>query len=197
MVSLARSGKHVVRLKSGDPMIFGRTSEEIAACRTAGIPVEIVPGITSAQGAASSLGVPLTHRRRARRLQFVTGHGENGRLPDDINWNAIADPSATTAIYMPVRTLQEFCETAVRCGLDRHTPAAAISRATRSDERAIMSIVGDLPALLAAEPLPAPVIVLIGQALDEAEALSARETLEADGSADTAASSKQRTLAGF
>jgi uroporphyrin-III C-methyltransferase/precorrin-2 dehydrogenase/sirohydrochlorin ferrochelatase len=178
MVSLAKIGQHVVRLKSGDPMIFGRTSEEIAACRAAGVPVEIVPGITSAQGAASSLGVPLTHRRRARRLQFITGHGENGRLPDDINWSAIADPSATTAIYMPVKTLAEFCAAAVRHGLDRHTPAAAISRATRSDERAIMSTVGDLPARLVAEPLPAPVVVLIGQALDEAEAFSANDASE-------------------
>lgn len=196
MVSLAKSGQHVVRLKSGDPMIFGRTSEEIAACRAAGVPVEIVPGITSAQGAASSLGVPLTHRRRARRLQFVTGHGENGRLPDDINWSAIADPSATTAIYMPVKTLEDFCATAVRYGLDRHTPAAAISRATRSDERVITGTVGDLPARLAAEPLPAPVVVLIGQALDEAATFSASEPLDVDGSAHPAASSQQRTRAG-
>jgi uroporphyrin-III C-methyltransferase / precorrin-2 dehydrogenase / sirohydrochlorin ferrochelatase len=194
MISLARNGRQVVRLKSGDPMIFGRASEEIAACRAAGIPVEVVPGITSAQGAASSLGMSLTQRRRARRLQFVTGHGDNGRLPDDINWSAVADPSATTVIYMPVRTLEEFCATAVSHGLDRHTPAAAISHATRSDERVIKGTVGDLPARLAAEPLPAPVLVLIGHALDEADAFSASEPVAVDSSEPSPAA-RQRTRA--
>ncbi|MDQ2081711.1 siroheme synthase CysG [Xanthobacteraceae bacterium Astr-EGSB] len=194
MISLAKSGRQVVRLKSGDPMIFGRASEEIAACRAAGIPVEVVPGITSAQGAASSLGLSLTQRRRARRLQFVTGHGDNGRLPDDINWHAVADPSATTVIYMPVRTLEEFCTAAVRHGLDRHTPAAAISHATRSDECIVTGTVGDLPARLAANPLPAPVIVLIGRALEEAEAFSASEASAVDGSPYPALPFRDATL---
>ena len=172
MVSLARSGKQVVRLKSGDPMIFGRASEEIAACRAAGIPVEIIPGITSAQGAASSLGVPLTHRRRARRLQFVTGHGENGRLPDDIDWGSIADASSTTAVYMPTKTLGDFCRAAVAHGLDRDTAAVAVSRATRADEQIVVSTVGDLPGRLASEPLPSPVVVLIGRALGDSPAFA-------------------------
>src|SRR5262247_4046448 len=84
MVTLARAGKRVVRLKGGDPMIFGRATEEIAACRGAGIPVEVVPGISAAQGAASRLGVSLTHRERARRLQYITAHATNGCLPPDI-----------------------------------------------------------------------------------------------------------------
>ena len=86
MVSLARNGKRVVRLKGGDPMIFGRASEEIEACRNAGISVEIVPGVTAAQGAAARLGISLTHRESARRLQYVTGHGADGNLPDNIDW---------------------------------------------------------------------------------------------------------------
>src|SRR5215475_15499208 len=95
MVTFARAGKRVVRLKGGDPMIFGRAGEEIAACQAAGIPVEVVPGISAAQGAASRLAVSLTHRREARRLQYVTGHAEDGRLPTDFDWQSLADPTAT------------------------------------------------------------------------------------------------------
>ena len=92
MVSLAKQGKRVVRLKGGDPLIFGRAGEEIDACRAAGIAVEVVPGITAAQGAAARLGLPLTGRRQARRLQYVTGHAKDGGLPDDIDWQASPIP---------------------------------------------------------------------------------------------------------
>ena len=88
MISLAKAGRRVVRLKGGDPMIFGRADEEIAACRTAGIAVEVVPGITTAQGAASRLLVSLTRRGEARRVQYITGHGRDGKLPADIDWRA-------------------------------------------------------------------------------------------------------------
>ena len=136
MVTLAKAGKRVVRLKGGDPLIFGRATEEIAACRAAGIPVEVVPGISAAQGAASRLGISLTHRRRARRVQYVTGHGADGRLPGDIDWESLADPGATTVVYMPSKTLTAF-------GRDRHragprvaaTPAAAVFNATRPPTR--------------------------------------------------------------
>src|SRR5262252_7617597 len=86
MIRLAKAGKRVVRLKGGDPMIFGRAGEEIAACRAARIPVEVVPGITAAQGAAARLGISLTQRLSARRVQYITGHAANGHLPDDIDW---------------------------------------------------------------------------------------------------------------
>ncbi len=105
MVSLAKQGKRVIRLKGGDPLIFGRAAEEIDACRAANIAVDVVPGITAAQGAAAKLGIPLTDRDNSRRLQYVTGHARSGKLPDDIDWRALADPTTTTAIYMPVKTL--------------------------------------------------------------------------------------------
>ena len=111
MVMLARAGKRVVRLKGGDPMIFGRAGEEIAACRAAGIAVEVVPGITAAQGAASRLAVSLTQRGVARRLQYVTGHGENGHLPDNTDWRSLADPDASTVVYMPKKTIAELART--------------------------------------------------------------------------------------
>ena len=167
MVGLAKSGKRVVRLKGGDPMIFGRAGEEIAACRAAGVGIEVVPGITAAQGAASRLGVSLTHRREARRLQYVTGHAADGRLPADLNWRSLADPSATTIVYMPVKTLREFASAAVAEGLDPQTPAVAVARATRADETTIATSIAELPDRLASANLPGPVIVMIGRAFSE------------------------------
>ena len=108
MISLAKAGRRVVRLKGGDPMIFGRADEEIAACRAAGIAVEVVPGITTAQGAASRLLVSLTRRGEARRVQYITGHGRDGKLPADIDWLSLADPAVTTVVYMPTKTLPEL-----------------------------------------------------------------------------------------
>jgi uroporphyrin-III C-methyltransferase/precorrin-2 dehydrogenase/sirohydrochlorin ferrochelatase len=173
MISLARAGKRVVRLKGGDPMIFGRAGEEIAACRADGIPVEVVPGITAAQGAASRLAVSLTHRREARRLQYVTGHAEDGRLPADFDWRSLADPTATTVVYMPTKTIAEFAQKAIENGLDPATPAVAVARATRSDEAVIEAAIVDLPARIATAPLSGPLLVMIGRALAEYRAVSA------------------------
>ena len=167
MVSLAKAGRRVVRLKGGDPMIFGRADEEITACRAAGITVEVVPGITTAQGAASRLLVSLTRRGRARRVQYITGHGRDGKLPADIDWASIADPAVTTVVYMPVKTLPQLVARARQAGLDPSTPAVAIERATRSDERVIATTIADLPARLAAEPPSGPVVVMIGRAFAE------------------------------
>lgn len=166
MIALARSGKRVVRLKGGDPMIFGRAGEEIDACRRAGIAVDVVPGITAAQGAASALGISLSHRLRARRIQYVTGHAHNGALPDDLDWASIADPSATTAIYMPTRTFGQLAARALAHGLDRRTPVVAISRATRPDEHVIAGTLGDMAGRLAAEKPQGPLLVLMGRVLE-------------------------------
>jgi uroporphyrin-III C-methyltransferase/precorrin-2 dehydrogenase/sirohydrochlorin ferrochelatase len=165
MVGLAKQGKRVVRLKGGDPLIFGRAAEEIDACKAANISVDVVPGITAAQGAAAQLRLPLTDRHRARRLQYVTGHAKSGKLPDDLDWQALADPATTTAIYMPTKTLAALVAKAVAEGLDPQTPALAISRATRPDQTVIASPIGELPARLALAALPGPVLVMIGHAL--------------------------------
>jgi uroporphyrin-III C-methyltransferase/precorrin-2 dehydrogenase/sirohydrochlorin ferrochelatase len=163
IVGLARAGKRVVRLKGGDPMIFGRAAEEIDACRSAGIEVEVVPGITAAQGAASRLRVPLTQRNAARRVQYVTGHSGDGELPRDLDWKSMADPSATTVIYMPAQTIAELVGAAISKGLDPATPAVAISRATRADEARVAAPIAELPARLAATELPGPVLVMVGR----------------------------------
>jgi uroporphyrin-III C-methyltransferase/precorrin-2 dehydrogenase/sirohydrochlorin ferrochelatase len=165
MITLAKAGRRVVRLKGGDPMIFGRADEEIAACRAAGIAVEVVPGITTAQGAASRLMVSLTRRGEARRVQYLTGHGRDGKLPSDIDWASVADPAVTTVVYMPTKTLPELVANAVQAGLDPATPAVAVERATRADERVIAATIAELPARLAAEPPSGPLIVIIGRAL--------------------------------
>jgi uroporphyrin-III C-methyltransferase/precorrin-2 dehydrogenase/sirohydrochlorin ferrochelatase len=167
MVKLATSGKRVVRLKGGDPLIFGRAGEEIAACRAADIPVEIVPGISAAQGAASRLLVSLTHRVQARRVQYVTGHDRDGRLPADIDWASVADPSATTIVYMPKKTLHELSQRARAQGLDPSTPAIAVANATRPDETIVAGTIGDIAEKVAANAPEGPVLVMIGRVLAE------------------------------
>jgi len=163
MVSLAKAGRRVVRLKGGDPMIFGRADEEIAACRAAGIAVEVVPGVTAAQAAAGRLKVSLTRRDEARRVQYITGHGRDGELPSDIDWKSLADPAVTTVVYMPVKTLPPLVAKACAAGLDPATPAVAVAHATRAEEHTIAGRIADLPALVAAEAPSGPVVVMIGR----------------------------------
>jgi uroporphyrin-III C-methyltransferase/precorrin-2 dehydrogenase/sirohydrochlorin ferrochelatase len=172
MVGLARQGKRVVRLKGGDPLIFGRAAEEIAACEEANIAVDVVPGITAAQGAAAKLGLPLTDRKRARRVQYVTGHASEGALPGDLDWQSLADPTTTTAIYMPTRTLAALVTRATAEGLDPQTPALAIARATRPDQAVVTAPISELPLRVAEANLPGPVLVMLGHALGERAASS-------------------------
>ncbi len=165
MVKLAREGKHVVRLKGGDPLVFGRAGEEIETCRAAGVPVSVIPGVTSAQGAAAALLVSLTHRSCAKRGQFITGHDRDGALPPDLNWPAIADPTVTTAVYMPKRTLEIFLHKAIDHGLPPHTPAAAVHNATRTDQRVNAGTAATLAHLVARSSETGPALVMIGEVL--------------------------------
>ncbi|HEX8379080.1 MAG TPA: siroheme synthase CysG [Allosphingosinicella sp.] len=163
IVSLALAGENVVRLKGGDPLVFGRATEEIEACRAAGIEVAIVPGISAAQGAAASLGFSLTERREARRIQFVTGHGADGRLPADIDWGAIADPAATTIVYMPRATLGQFARSAIAAGLSPDTPAVAIASATLPAQAQVAGTIATIADLAASLPAGAPVTLIVGK----------------------------------
>ena len=156
----------MVRLKGGDPMIFGRAGEEIAACRAANIPVEVVPGISAAQGAASRLLVSLTHRAQARRVQYVTGHDRDGKLPADIDWRSLADPAATTIVYMPKKTLRAVERARDRagarsgdaCGRGRECDAAGRDDRCRRRSR-------DIAERIEAAALDGPVLVMIGRVL--------------------------------
>lgn len=182
MVKLAGQGRHVVRLKSGDPLVFGRATEEIEACEKAGLEVAIVPGVTSAQGAAAELKISLTERSHARRVQFLTGHGADGRLPADIDWGAIADPAATTVLYMPQKTLREFCNQAIAAGLDPDTPALAIRNATRPSSDHVSSSIMTLPDLLPMLQGGGPLLVMIGKVFRQT-AKAARPAASSAGSA--------------
>jgi uroporphyrin-III C-methyltransferase / precorrin-2 dehydrogenase / sirohydrochlorin ferrochelatase len=162
MVELALAGENVVRLKGGDPMIFGRATEELDTCRAAGIEVQVIPGISAAQGAAASLLISLTERSKARRVQFVTGHGADGRLPADIDWLSVADRAVTTVLYMPRNTLDEFVRKGLSKGLDPATPAIAIASVTLPDEMHAAGEVAGIGALASSLPAGAPVTVIIG-----------------------------------
>jgi len=167
MVVLALSGEHVVRLKGGDPLIFGRATEELDVCHAAGIDVSIIPGISAAQGAAASLGFSLTERGEARRIQFVTGHGADGKLPVDIDWRAIADPAATTIVYMPRATLGEFALLAVAAGLAPDTPAVAVAWATLPHQQHVVGVISNIAAFADTLPARAPVMVIVGRVARE------------------------------
>jgi uroporphyrin-III C-methyltransferase/precorrin-2 dehydrogenase/sirohydrochlorin ferrochelatase len=176
LISLAREGKKVVRLKGGDPSVFGRANEEIAAVREAGIPLEVVPGITAALGAAASLKISLTERERARRIQFITAHAHDGRLPEDIDWASVCDPRAATAVYMGLRTIEALSHRLLAQGIDPHTPAVLVERATCADERRIIGTISDLPAKAAQAAPTGPCLLLIGRAFDHA---AIAETIDA------------------
>lgn len=175
IVRLAQAGETVVRLKGGDPGIFGRATEEIDACRAAGVPVGIVPGITAAQAAAAALGVSLTERETARRVQYVTGHGADGELPSDLDWGALADPAATTVIYMPRKTLAAFARQATAAGLDPTTPAVAVASIARAGQQHVAAPLSALAAETARLPAGAPVTVIVGQVAREMAASPAVE----------------------
>jgi uroporphyrin-III C-methyltransferase len=164
MLRLARSGKPVLRLKGGDPYIFGRGGEEAQALAEAGVPFEVIPGISAAQGAAASAGMPLTHRDHARSVVFATGHlrGEGDARAVDLDWPMLARPRQTVVIYMGVGTLPIICEQLIRHGLPPATPAAVVERATRPDERTIDGTVESLPALALVHGVTAPALIMIG-----------------------------------
>ncbi|MEM7462195.1 MAG: siroheme synthase CysG [Pseudomonadota bacterium] len=135
MAKLARAGKQVVRLKSGDPMIFGRAGEEIAELNRHDIPVTVIPGITSALAMASALGVSLTHRDLAQSVRFVTGHSRKGNLPENLDWKAIADPKSTTIFYMGGRTANQIAERLINNGMQPHAPVAVAQSVSQPGQR--------------------------------------------------------------
>jgi uroporphyrin-III C-methyltransferase / precorrin-2 dehydrogenase / sirohydrochlorin ferrochelatase len=165
LLRLAREGKNIVRLKGGDPLIFGRANEEIGAMREAGFAVEIVPGVTAALAGAAALGASLTNRESARRVQFITAHSKDGALPEDFDWAALADPGATTAVYMGNRTLPEFSTRLLEHGANPETPAFLIERASLPDQRIIAGTLADLPGRIAGETIKGPALLLIGATL--------------------------------
>jgi uroporphyrin-III C-methyltransferase/precorrin-2 dehydrogenase/sirohydrochlorin ferrochelatase len=164
MVGLAGQGRHVVRLKCGDPMIFGRAGEEIAELEAAGIAVAVVPGITSALAMAASLGISLTHRDRAHSVRFVTGHARSGELAHDLDWRGLADPATTLVVYMGARTIATLAARLISEGLPDQTPLIAVAALTSPDERRVSMTVKDAAEHGLGINAELPVLIGIGQA---------------------------------
>ena len=165
LVALALDGLTVVRLKGGDPFLFGRGGEELAACRAAGVDCRVVPGITAALAASAAAGAPLTHRGSAQAVTFVTGHAAHG--DPDLDWAALARPNQTVVIYMGVSTAGRIAERLMAAGRAGATPALIVENASRADERRILTTVSDLA--LAAEGLTGPALLMVGEAMAMAE----------------------------
>ncbi len=162
LVDYALTGAHVVRLKSGDSGIFGRLEEELTAVRAAGIACEIIPGVTSASAAAAAAGIPLTRRQHAQRVQFITAADVTGNLPPGLNMAALADPNATTVIYMGKRTFPALAEALIAHGLPPDTPALLAESVSTPEQTLHRSTVAALAASLAEDRSTLPGLILVG-----------------------------------
>ncbi|MED5249814.1 MAG: siroheme synthase CysG [Pseudomonadota bacterium] len=160
LLSLAQEGKRVLRLKGGDPFIFGRGGEEIEDLVRHNIPFQVIPGITAAAGCASYAGIPLTHRDHAQSCLFVTGHLKDGSV--DLNWDALCQPGQTVVVYMGLTGLESICREMIRHGLENTTPAALIQQGTTLNQRVIAATLGSLPDAVAAAKVRAPTLLIVG-----------------------------------
>jgi uroporphyrin-III C-methyltransferase/precorrin-2 dehydrogenase/sirohydrochlorin ferrochelatase len=171
LLALARRGKRVLRLKGGDPFIFGRGGEECEFLAAHGVPFDVVPGVTSASGASCYAGIPLTHREHAQSVVFVTGHLRDGS--SGLDWEALARPRQTVVIYMGLTRLAEICRELVAHGASPSLPAAVIERATTERERVVTGTLADLPRLAARAGVKPPSLVIVGEVVRLRGALDA------------------------
>jgi len=176
LVAFAQEGLKVVRLKGGDPFIFGRGGEELEACREAGVPCVVVPGVTAAFAAAASAGAPLTHRGSAQAVTFVTAHAAHGEVPD-LDWAALARANQTVAVYMGLSTAGVIAERLIAAGRDPATPALIVENASRPDEQLRRTTLGRLSQ--AAAGLTGPALLILGEAMALARDLQSSRGLDA------------------
>ncbi|RMF04895.1 MAG: uroporphyrinogen-III C-methyltransferase [Alphaproteobacteria bacterium] len=177
LVTLARAGRTVVRLKGGDPLMFGRGGEEALVLHAAGIPFEIVPGVTAAQGSAAAAMVPLTHRGIASGVRYLTGHCR-ADADLDFDWDGLSDPDTTLVLYMGLANIATIAAALIAHGRAPSTPVLAISNATRKNERRLRASLGDIAQAIRGAELESPVLFIIGEVV----ALSALEEVAADAS---------------
>lgn len=161
LVRLAQAGKRVVRLKGGDPFVFGRGGEEAEHLAEHGIPFRVIPGITAAAGVGACAGIPLTHRDHSQALVLVTGHRKDESL--DLDWEALARPRQTVVVYMGLQTLPLLCEKLMSHGLPGSTPAAVIEKGTTPEQRVVTGTLARITALARGEGLKPPTLVVIGE----------------------------------
>jgi uroporphyrinogen III methyltransferase/synthase len=162
LVRLAQEGKRVVRLKGGDPFVFGRGSEEAQALASAGIPFEVVPGVTAGIAAPAYAGIPVTHRGVATSVTFVTGHEDPAKGAPTVDWDALARAGGTLVLYMGVRSLGRIARTLLEAGMPPETPAAAVQWGTRADQQTLVATLSTLDQRVEESGLEAPVIFVIG-----------------------------------
>jgi uroporphyrinogen III methyltransferase / synthase len=172
LVRLALEGKTVVRLKGGDPFVFGRGGEEAAALVAAGIPFEIVPGVTSALAAAAYAGIPLTHRLHSSAIVLLTGHEDPSKADTTVHWEDYAKLGATLCVYMGVKNLGTIAARLEAGGMHPTTPAAIIQSATTKDHRRILGTLGTIAGLAESENVEAPAMLIIGEVAALSEKLS-------------------------
>lgn len=161
LVDLARSGHRVVRLKGGDPFVFGRGGEEMACCQQHNVACHIVPGITAAMGCAAASGIPLTHRDMAQSVRFVTGHVAQGE--PDIEWEKLAMEGQTLVFYMGIANSGYISQQLIAHGLSRSTPVAIIERGTQPEQRVIVGKLAGLSTLVLTHRVETPALLIIGQ----------------------------------
>jgi len=178
MIDAARSGKRVVRLKGGDPFVFGRGGEELEALAKAEIEVQVTPGISSALGCAASSGLPLTHREQAQTLTFVTGHAKSGGIPD-LDWSALAKPNQTVVVFMGVGTSSAISENLIAAGRAPSTPVGVIENGTRKDEIREFGTLAELPSIIKRSGIVGPALLIIGEVAAIPQALGSKLALEA------------------
>ncbi len=162
LIEHASSGANVVRFKGGDPFVLGRGSEEWLACANAGIPVRVIPGVSSAIAGPELAGIPLTHRGLTQNFSVVSGHVGPEHPASTVNWDALAKSSGTIVILMAVAHLQEICTGLINRGLDADTPAAVVAKAATPDQRVIRGTAASLPAIAAAAVFEPPALIVIG-----------------------------------
>ena len=160
LVDLAKAGRMVVRLKGGDPFVFGRGGEELETLVRARVPFEVVPGVSAANGVGAYAGIPLTHRDHAQSVLFVTGHTKHGE--PDLNWTAICQPRQTIVIYMGLKPLRALFGKLVEHGLDKELPAAAIESGSLPEQRVVVGTLASLPDLAERIDFTGPVLVIVG-----------------------------------
>jgi uroporphyrin-III C-methyltransferase / precorrin-2 dehydrogenase / sirohydrochlorin ferrochelatase len=181
MIGLAREGNRIVRLKSGDPMIFGRAGEEIDALQAAGVTVDVVPGVSAAMAAAARLGISLTHRDHARSLRFVTGHARTGELPVDLDWRGLADPATTLVVYMGGRTAGAIAARLLTEGASPGQPALVMSAISTPDERIWRGPLTRLADGVATMPEGAPCLIGVGRVFASRRHLPQRNKPQSTG----------------